>query len=93
MVMWWLARVVEKALLFFWWAPVAGPKTVRREAQKPSSLRSMVMMGVHLEGNWLSTPLPQSLIWIATVREIFDVGIGAEVGREGTNGVSRGLHP
>ena len=51
-----------------------GPNTVGSDASSPSSLRSMVKTGVQRAGSWPMTPLTQSLICIAVVRAIFDVG-------------------
>ena len=53
-----------------------GQKTVGNDAASPSSLRSIVKMGVQRAGSKLRIPSSQSEICIAVVRTIFDVGSG-----------------
>ena len=74
--MWWLTRVVAKVVLFWGGRPWQGPNMVGSDSASPSSFKSIVRTGVQRAGSWLKTPSTQSLIWIAVVREIFDLGSG-----------------
>ena len=94
MVMWWLIRVVEKVVvLFFGRRPWQGPKN--------GGERGTVAVVVEVHGDDGGASCGQ--LAEHSVDPIVDLDrdgtrdlrcrIGTEVEREGTDGVSRGLHP